>query len=188
MIVVTHDRYFLERVSDVTYALTGGGRCDLLPGGIEQYLAERVAAASGLRQSRPDRSAGFGVGLGARSDGPARRWRASKVSSQKLDGRIGALHESMAEAASDHVRAGELNAQLQELLERKERWKRRGWRRPRSQSAACALALPTISAGLSPRRRRRFCGSSTVDVSNSSSPVCPAPRFALTAAVATSLG
>jgi DNA-binding SARP family transcriptional activator len=39
---------------------------------------------------------------------------------EKLDGQIGALHESMAEAAADHVRAGELNAQLQELLERKE--------------------------------------------------------------------
>ncbi|HEX2283586.1 MAG TPA: ABC-F family ATP-binding cassette domain-containing protein, partial [Mycobacterium sp.] len=46
LIVVTHDRYFLERVSDVTYALTGGGRCDLLPGGIEQYLADRAAASS----------------------------------------------------------------------------------------------------------------------------------------------
>src|SRR5256885_1236579 len=46
LIVVTHDRYFLERVSDVTYALTGGGRCDLLPGGIEQYLDGRAATAS----------------------------------------------------------------------------------------------------------------------------------------------
>ena len=46
LIVVTHDRYFLERVTDVTYALTGGGRCDLLPGGIEQYLADRAAAES----------------------------------------------------------------------------------------------------------------------------------------------
>ncbi|MGE0219456.1 ABC-F family ATP-binding cassette domain-containing protein, partial [Mycolicibacterium sp.] len=44
LIVVTHDRYFLERVSDVTYALTGGGRCDLLPGGIDQYLGDREAA------------------------------------------------------------------------------------------------------------------------------------------------
>ena len=38
LIVVTHDRYFLERVSDVTYALSGDGRCELLPGGIDQYL------------------------------------------------------------------------------------------------------------------------------------------------------
>jgi ATPase subunit of ABC transporter with duplicated ATPase domains len=41
LIVVTHDRYFLERVTDVTYALSGDGRCELLPGGIDQYLAAR---------------------------------------------------------------------------------------------------------------------------------------------------
>jgi predicted nucleic acid-binding Zn-ribbon protein len=38
----------------------------------------------------------------------------------KLDEQIAALHESMAEAAADHVRVGELNGQLQELVERKE--------------------------------------------------------------------
>ena len=38
----------------------------------------------------------------------------------KLDDQIAALHESMAEAASDHVRLGELNAELKELLARKE--------------------------------------------------------------------
>ena len=35
----------------------------------------------------------------------------------KLDERIASLHESMAHAAADHVRAGELNAELSELLD-----------------------------------------------------------------------
>jgi ATP-binding cassette subfamily F protein uup len=118
LIVVTHDRYFLERVSDVTYALTGGGRCDLLPGGIDQYLADRVASASdGPARPEPARSS---------ESASARERRAGKEMARiegqlsKLDGQIAALHESMAEAASDHVRAGELNGQLQELLARKE--------------------------------------------------------------------
>jgi len=118
LIVVTHDRYFLERVSDVTYALTGGGRCDLLPGGIEQYLADRAAAASGgVVRSEPARGS---------ESASARERRAGKEMARiegqlaKLDDQIGALHESMAEAASDHVRLGELNAELQELLARKE--------------------------------------------------------------------
>jgi len=38
----------------------------------------------------------------------------------KLGVQIAALHESMAQAASDHVRAGELNVELSELLARKE--------------------------------------------------------------------
>ena len=79
LIVVTHDRYFLERVTDVTYALTGGGRCDLLPGGIEQYLADRAAASSDAPPPAPNRSVPSRRRRG--KGGPSRRWRASKVSS-----------------------------------------------------------------------------------------------------------
>ncbi len=117
LIVVTHDRYFLERVSDVTYALTGGGRCDLLPGGIEQYLADRATAASPAASPAPSRGS---------ESASARERRAGKEMARiegqlsKLEDRIATLHESMAQAAADHVRAGELNAELQELLVRKE--------------------------------------------------------------------
>jgi ATPase subunit of ABC transporter with duplicated ATPase domains len=117
LIVVTHDRYFLERVCDVTYALTGGGRCDLLPGGIEQYLADRATAT-------PDAPARVDAPRGESAS--ARERRAGKEMAriegqlEKLEGQIAALHESMAEAAADHVRVGELNAELQEKLTRKE--------------------------------------------------------------------
>jgi ATPase subunit of ABC transporter with duplicated ATPase domains len=117
LIVVTHDRYFLERVSDVTYALTGGGRCDLLPGGIEQYLADRGAASSGTaRASEPSR----GESASARERRAGKEMARIEGQLGKLDDQIAALHESMAEAASDHVRVGELNGELQQLLERKE--------------------------------------------------------------------
>lgn len=116
LIVVTHDRYFLERVSDVTYALPGGGRCVLLPGGIEQYLAERPTA-NGTSATRPaDRN----------ETASARERKAgkqlSRIESQlkKLDERIAKLHLTMADAVSDHVRLGELNSELNELTERKE--------------------------------------------------------------------
>jgi ATP-binding cassette subfamily F protein uup len=117
LIVVTHDRYFLERVSDVTYALTGGGRCDLLPGGIEQYLADRAAAPAGA-PTRPEPSRGESVSARERRAGK----EMARIEGQlgKLDDQIAALHESMAEAASDHVRLGALTGQLQELLRRKE--------------------------------------------------------------------
>jgi len=116
LILVTHDRYFLERVADVTYALPGGGRCDMLPGGIEQYLAQR-SAAEAPSMARPVERA---------ESASARERRAGKelarIESQlgKLDQRIAAVHHTMAEAAADHVRAAELNAELGELLARKE--------------------------------------------------------------------
>jgi ATPase subunit of ABC transporter with duplicated ATPase domains len=116
LIVVTHDRYFLERVADVTYALPGGGRCVLLPGGIEQYLAERSAVDAETSARRAERT----------ESASARERRAGKelarIESQlgKLDQRIAAVHHTMAEAAADHVRAAELNAELNELQARKE--------------------------------------------------------------------
>jgi ATPase subunit of ABC transporter with duplicated ATPase domains len=116
LIVVTHDRYFLERVTDVTYALTGGGRCDLLPGGIEQYLDDRMAAEPGRPRQEPQRA----------ESSSARERRAAKEMARiegqlaKVDGRIAAMHEAMAEAAADHVRVGQLNAELDDLLAHKE--------------------------------------------------------------------
>ena len=117
LIVVTHDRYFLERVCDLTYALTGDGRCDLLPGGIEQYLADR-AAASPDGPARPEPSRGESASARERRAGK----EMARIEGQlaKLDEQITGAHESMADAASDHVRLGELNTELNKLLARKE--------------------------------------------------------------------
>jgi energy-coupling factor transporter ATP-binding protein EcfA2 len=98
LIVVTHDRYFLERVSDVTYALTGGGRCDLLPAASSSIWPtgpRLLPAASARRAARGSESARR-ASDGRQGDGPHRG------PAGKLDDQIAALHESMAEAASDH--------------------------------------------------------------------------------------
>jgi DNA repair exonuclease SbcCD ATPase subunit len=44
LIVVSHDRYLLERVADSQYALLGDGSLRHLPGGIDQYLELRRAS------------------------------------------------------------------------------------------------------------------------------------------------
>lgn len=57
LIVVSHDRYFLERVTDQQYAILGG-RLRHLPGGVDEYLRlrreqpelTRTAGASGTQQ------------------------------------------------------------------------------------------------------------------------------------------
>ena len=117
LIVVTHDRYFLQRVTDVTYALTGGGRCELLPGGIEQYLASRASAeAPPSARAEPSR----GESASARERRTGKEMARIEGQLEKLDERIAALHESMVEAASDHLRLGELNDELRELVARKD--------------------------------------------------------------------
>jgi ABC transport system ATP-binding/permease protein len=115
VIVVTHDRYFLERVTDVTYALSGDGRCELLPGGIDQYLATRrerppteTSAESRRTESEYARQRRTGKEL-------------ARIENQleKADARIAELHDAMAAVANDHLRLAELNTELNALLGRK---------------------------------------------------------------------
>ena len=43
LVVISHDRYLIERIADNTYALFGDGKLTHLPGGIDEYLARRKA-------------------------------------------------------------------------------------------------------------------------------------------------
>ena len=43
LVVVSHDRYFLERVTDSVWALLGDGQISMLPGGVDEYLRRRAA-------------------------------------------------------------------------------------------------------------------------------------------------
>src|SRR5690606_20184348 len=54
LVVVSHDRYFVERVCDDVYALDAQGSIRHLPGGVGQYVDERRAAVEAA--SAPIRS------------------------------------------------------------------------------------------------------------------------------------
>jgi len=50
LVTVSHDRYFLERVTDHVMALPGDGSLRLLPGGVDEFIAEVM----GLLEAQPD--------------------------------------------------------------------------------------------------------------------------------------
>jgi ABC transport system ATP-binding/permease protein len=111
LLVVTHDRYFLERVCDVSYALMGDGSCVLLPGGVDQYLQ--------LRRERPDEIPLAGTPAQVRSapsSAAIRRARKDLARLEQqiagLDHRLSALQEQMAAAANDHQRLTELQSEI----------------------------------------------------------------------------
>lgn len=47
LVVVSHDRYLLERVTDHQMALLGDGKIRALPRGVDQYLELRESALAG---------------------------------------------------------------------------------------------------------------------------------------------
>ncbi len=121
LIVVSHDRYFLERVTDVTYALLGDGRCGLLPGGVDEYLARRRAA-----EARVEREAAAEAPTSSRVSDAAQE-RARKKELARLEGKlekveceIERLHAAMAEAATDYERLTALDADLRDAMGRRE--------------------------------------------------------------------
>ena len=77
LLVVSHDRYFLERVCDRTFALLGDGGLRDLPGGVDEYLALRRARAA---------SAGLGVGKLGRLVGVRRRRRRPRCRTPRRPG------------------------------------------------------------------------------------------------------
>ncbi|HET8600417.1 MAG TPA: ABC-F family ATP-binding cassette domain-containing protein [Segeticoccus sp.] len=136
LLVVSHDRYLLERMCDRQVALFGDGQVRDLPGGVEQYLelrreaGARPGAGSGRRgSSGPAGGAGAGGpgagGAGAGADAAA--VRAAKKDMNRIERQLGKLahreqklHEQMAAAATDHERVLELNAQLREVVDERE--------------------------------------------------------------------
>src|SRR5215211_6662605 len=111
LLVVTHDRYFLERVCDVCYALLGDGSCVLLPGGVEQYLQSRCDRSGENSRAKAAVDAeprGSAAGRQARKD-------LARLETQiaRLDERLAALYEQMAATASDYQRLAELQREIE---------------------------------------------------------------------------
>jgi ABC transport system ATP-binding/permease protein len=117
LVVVSHDRYFLERVCDSVWALLGDGQVSMLPRGVDEYLERRSAAlASGPPVSRP------GPPAAAAEQRQARK-TVDRVDKQlaRIAAREAELHEQMAEASSDYERLAELGAEVERLVVEKAR-------------------------------------------------------------------
>jgi ATP-binding cassette subfamily F protein uup len=131
LLVVSHDRYFLERVCDRTVALVGDGRLRDLPGGVAEYLALRHATAEAAA-APPGAASAVAAGTStATSDaaaGRAARKELARVERQldKLRDREARLHDDLAAAATDHERVLELDTALRAVHEERaaleERW------------------------------------------------------------------
>ncbi|MFN8225726.1 MAG: ABC-F family ATP-binding cassette domain-containing protein [Mycobacterium sp.] len=109
LIVVSHDRYLLERVTDQQYAILDG-RLRHLPGGIDEYL--RLAAEPVRAEAPAQTQSGAGAALYAnRKEIAAVDRKLAKVAEQ-----ISALHTEIAEHDhSDYTGLGALTARLREL-------------------------------------------------------------------------
>lgn len=129
LVVVSHDRYFLERVTDSVWALLGDGQVSMLPRGVDEYLERR---AQGMAPTGAGAGSGTGAGGGdvptskRAKPGSAEERAARKAVTRvekaikRLDAREAELNAQVLEHASDHAKVATLGAELSALAAEKD--------------------------------------------------------------------
>ncbi|MFE7315427.1 ABC-F family ATP-binding cassette domain-containing protein [Streptomyces sp. NPDC057555] len=115
MIVISHDRYFVERTTDRVFALLGDAALRMLPRGLDEYLERRqkVIEAATPAPAQP---------AAAAPKKPAAVNRAAQKELQRIERQLdkigekeAKLHAQMAEHATDFEKIAGLDAELREL-------------------------------------------------------------------------
>ncbi|HKS51905.1 MAG TPA: ABC-F family ATP-binding cassette domain-containing protein [Pseudonocardiaceae bacterium] len=116
LVVVSHDRYLVERVCDTVVALLGDGRITHLPGGIDEYLTRYRPAPAQV--AAPPAATG---------PTPAAQLRTARKELARLErqierlaGREAELQQQIIQQAADPAAFRELEGELREVLAAKD--------------------------------------------------------------------
>jgi ABC transport system ATP-binding/permease protein len=121
MIVISHDRFFIERTTDKVMALLGDRALRMLPRGIDEYIERRqrmeetATPASAAGSSAPRAAPAEAVSPQAAR---AAKKELQKVERQldKMSTRETTLHAQIADNATDFEKVAMLDAELRELV------------------------------------------------------------------------
>ena len=132
LVIVSHDRYFVERVCEDVYALPGDGSLRHLPGGIDQYLQLRATSPAEPATVTPTRPR-VGPPPGAQRRAADRDRRAGRRELSRIERELERaerrdceLQAAIAAAATDAGRLRELAEQHTALSAERERLEA-GW-------------------------------------------------------------
>ncbi|MEE4595394.1 ABC-F family ATP-binding cassette domain-containing protein [Streptomyces sp. DSM 41524] len=121
LVVISHDRYFIERTTDRVLALLGDATLRMLPRGVDEYLErrQRALAAAAPAAAAPAKQK---TGEQAARQRSAADQRAAKKELQRIERRLdriseqeSGLHAQIAEHATDFAKVAELDTRLREL-------------------------------------------------------------------------
>lgn len=121
MIVISHDRFFIERTTDKVMALLGDRALRMLPRGIDEYLERRQkleeAATPSAAAPRSSSAPAAAPAVSAQASRAAKK-ELQKVERQldKLSTRETTLHKQIADNATDFEKVAKLDAELRELV------------------------------------------------------------------------
>ncbi|MGW1057090.1 ABC-F family ATP-binding cassette domain-containing protein [Micromonospora rubida] len=124
VIVASHDRYLIERVTESAYGMFGDGRLVHLPGGVDEYLARTANQPLAAVAGAPGATADATPTAGGMSAAEARQAKKdlTRLERQigKLDQREAALLDQLAANSTDYAKVAELDAQLKDMRAERE--------------------------------------------------------------------
>jgi ATP-binding cassette subfamily F protein uup len=120
LVVVSHDRYFLERVTDSVWALMGDGQISMLPRGVDEYLERRRQELAASPEPARTTAASGRAGSGSAAERAARK-AVARIDKQlrRIAVREAELHQEMAADLGDHEKLAALSSELQALAAEK---------------------------------------------------------------------
>ncbi|MEV4234754.1 MULTISPECIES: ABC-F family ATP-binding cassette domain-containing protein [unclassified Nocardia] len=120
LVVISHDRYLIERICDSTWALFGDGKLTNLPGGIDEYLKKRAVSSSAATRSTDSKPAEAPATDSAAYRAARKELAKLERTIDKLTEREQRLHTALADAATDPDKLITLGAELKQVLAEKE--------------------------------------------------------------------
>ncbi|MEU3501320.1 ABC-F family ATP-binding cassette domain-containing protein [Streptomyces hundungensis] len=117
MVVISHDRFFIERTTDHVWALLGDATLRMLPRGIDEYLERRQRMIAAAPAPAAVAAAKAAPAVSAQ-DARAAKKELQKVERQlnKINERETSLHAQIADNATDFGKVAKLDAELRELI------------------------------------------------------------------------
>jgi len=112
LLVVSHDRYLVERITDMQYAILGGGLRHL-PGGVDEYLRLRALQTRTVPDAEPRVTTASSA---AEQRAAAKALQATERKLERLGERVEAMHVRMAgHDPADYLGLGRLHDELRDL-------------------------------------------------------------------------
>ncbi len=121
LVVVSHDRYFLERVTDSVWALLGDGKLSMLPRGVDEYLERRAAQPAAVTPTATTAPTSSKAKAGSAEERAARK-AVARLDKQlkRLIAREEELNAAVLAAGTDYERIATISAELQTVLAEKD--------------------------------------------------------------------
>ncbi|MFI6350599.1 ABC-F family ATP-binding cassette domain-containing protein [Streptomyces sp. NPDC050560] len=123
LLVISHDRFFIERTTDRVYALLGDGALRMLPRGVDEYLERRAAMertvpapARPAASEAPVKTVSAAASRAAAKELQRIERRLDRITEKESD-----LHGRIADHATDFEKVARLDAELRELSGERER-------------------------------------------------------------------